>query len=139
MQKYVSALFALLLAVLLPLAPARAAPSAPALPDPALWMADGPVHASVQIGSTLYIGGAFSTIRPRTGGGGVLDPGGAVDTAMPPVHGEVRTAAPDGAGGWYIGGLFDSVGGLPRSNLAHIRADKSVDPDWAPTTNATVH
>ncbi len=102
-------------------------------------MTDGPVHASAQIGSTLYIGGQFSTIRPRTGGGGQLDTAGAVDTAMPPVHGEVRAVAPDGAGGWYIGGLFDSVGGLPRSNLAHIRPDKSVDPDWAPAVNATVH
>ena len=44
----------------------------------------------------------------------------------------------DGVGGWYIGGSFTSVGGLSRNGLAHIRADKTVDPAWDPNLNGQV-
>jgi hypothetical protein len=53
------------------------------------------------------------------------------------VAGGVGPALPDGAGGWYIGGSFAGVGGLPRWNLAHIRADGSVD-SWAPNPDGGV-
>ncbi|MBK9075231.1 MAG: PQQ-binding-like beta-propeller repeat protein [Flavobacteriales bacterium] len=49
----------------------------------------------------------------------------------------MQTAVSDGAGGWYIGGAFTEVGGLPRLRLAHILSDGSVGP-WAPTANNTV-
>jgi hypothetical protein len=129
----------LLLLALIGAVPIHAAPNAPAEVDPTLWMTDGPVYAMTQLGSTLYVGGDFNVVRPQTGGGGLLDTAGAVDTAMPAIRGEVRAAAPDGAGGWYIGGEFSSVGTMARSNLAHIRADRSVDPDWAPTTDGPVY
>ena len=51
--------------------------------------------------------------------------------------GPVYAAAPDGSGGWYIGGSFDSVDGVPRTNLAHIRADHTVS-DWNPNPNGGV-
>ena len=54
---------------------------------------------------------------------------GAAD--FPSVDGPVYALAPDGAGGWYIGGLFDHAGGLERHNLAHILPDLSVDPGFA--------
>ena len=38
------------------------------------------------------------------------------------VNGVVECSAADGAGGRYIGGSFTSVGGVARTNLAHIRA-----------------
>lgn len=39
----------------------------------------------------------------------------------------VCCAAPDGSGGWYIGGQFTRVGGLERWSVAHINSDGSVD------------
>jgi hypothetical protein len=43
------------------------------------------------------------------------------------VDGSVLAVAPDGAGGWYIGGRFTSVGGVPRSRLARITASGVLD------------
>jgi hypothetical protein len=39
----------------------------------------------------------------------------------------------------YIGGQFTSVSGTPRSNVAAIGADGTLDPTWNPTTNGTVY
>ncbi|MBL7983873.1 MAG: hypothetical protein JNM91_02695 [Flavobacteriales bacterium] len=43
----------------------------------------------------------------------------------------VTAMAPDGFGGWYIGGDFTEVGGLPRWHLARVNPDGTVG-DWAP-------
>jgi arylsulfatase A-like enzyme len=47
---------------------------------------------------------------------------------------EVRVVIPDlcSPGGWYVGGTFTAVGGVPVTNLAHIRGDKTVDSQWMP-------
>ena len=39
----------------------------------------------------------------------------------------------------YIGGSFKSVSGVPRQNVAAIRADGSVDPSWNPSTDGVVY
>ena len=39
----------------------------------------------------------------------------------------------------YIGGSFTSVSGAPRSNLAAIRADGTLDPMWNPSTDGIVY
>jgi hypothetical protein len=39
----------------------------------------------------------------------------------------------------YIGGSFTSISGVPRSNVAAIRADGSLDPTWNPSTNGVVY
>jgi hypothetical protein len=80
---------------------------------------------------TIYVGGNFTRIGPMSGGGVPTDPGtGAPLPGFGAVRGFVSAAVPDGAGGWYIGGEFSAVGGAPRANLAHLRPDGSVDPDW---------
>src|SRR6185503_15272958 len=43
---------------------------------------------------------------------------------FPAVEGTVNAALSDGTGGWYLGGEFESVGGVARHNLAHLRADQ---------------
>ena len=61
---------------------------------------------------------------------------GKYDPAVPPVtggDGEIDATVSDGAGGFYIGGSFTHVGGVPRGNLAHIRANKTLDPGWHPS------
>ena len=70
-----------------------------------------------------------------TGAGAIFDAetGEPAGNSMPIIdglHARVSGAAPDGKGGWYIGGVFETVGGLPRRNLARIRADGSTDPAW---------
>lgn len=39
----------------------------------------------------------------------------------------------------YIGGAFTSVSGTPRSNLAAIGRDGTLDPTWTPATDGTVY
>src|SRR5206468_10403809 len=55
----------------------------------------------------------------------------------PQVAGNVWSVAPDGAGGWYIGGDFTHVAGVRRSRLAHLEADYTLSP-WNPGANNTV-
>jgi hypothetical protein len=99
---------------------------------------NGTVNAEALSGNTLYIGGSFTRVGPQTGSGVPLDAAsGAPVAGFPLVAGQVNAVAPDGAGGWYLGGTFTSVGGLARSNLAQVLADNSVSA-WNPGTNGTV-
>jgi hypothetical protein len=116
----------------------------PAAADPAgtpspVWVPDGEVNAVAVSGSTAYIGGQFSKLAPLTGGSAALDPTtGRPRGAWPDVAGMVLAAIPDGSGGWYLGGAFTAVGGVQRQNLAHVRADGTLDPAWAPSVRGHV-
>jgi hypothetical protein len=100
----------------------------------------GAVHAIGKFGNTVYVGGAFEYLGPPTGSAASLDVAtGAPLAGFPEVNGGVRAFAPDGAGGWYIGGQFSIVGGRARNNLAHIKADLSVDDTWAPIVDGPVN
>lgn len=101
--------------------------------QPGTAQTDGSVTALAQDDSALYMAGTFTYVGPLTGGLTMLDPStGAIIPGMPMVNGTVQAIAPDGAGGWFIGGSFNRVGDAPRRNLAHIRAGYSVDPGWQP-------
>src|SRR5207253_2725231 len=92
-------------------------------------------------GGITYIGGLFTQVGPRTGPGVGIDATSGQSTGLPEVSGGsavVEAVVPDGAGGWYVGGAFTRVGGLPRLNLAHIRADRVVDPRFHPDPNNEV-
>lgn len=113
------------------------------------FVTNGPVNAVVRDGSTIYIGGRFDRVGPRTGPGievgldgsqnlGMPEISGAGPTSLFGAGGSVSAVASDGAGGWFVGGLFTHVGDSPRTNLAHIHADGSVDPDFAPNLNDAV-
>lgn len=54
------------------------------------------------------------------------------------MDGQAHASAPDGAGGWYIGGFFRLVGSTPRDNIAHILADGSVDASFNPNASLVV-
>src|SRR5262249_7779035 len=88
--------------------------------------------------STIYLGGQFSSVGPATGGCLFVDGAGASLPGFPRVAGQVFCTAPDGVGGWYIGGYFTTGGGLPGSNLARILANGSVGA-WNPGTDADVY
>src|SRR5262245_9538071 len=100
--------------------------------DEALWVTSGDVYSVARDGGTIYIGGSFSLVGPATGCAVALDAGNALaQQPFPRVAGRVFAVAPDGAGGWYLGGLFSAVRGQPRHNLAHIDAAGNV-VDWSP-------
>lgn len=112
------------------------------------WVTDSDVNAIVRVGSTIYIGGNFTRVGPRTGPGVELGLDGTL-IASPEIAGAgpntgggaatgVRAVTSDGVGGWYVAGLFTHVGGTAHVNLAHILADGTVDPAFSPAVDGNV-
>ena len=99
----------------------------------------GGVNSTVVSGSTAYLGGDFAYVGPPTGGFVAADPSGALASSRPSVDGNVFATAPDGNGGFFIGGFFSSIGTKHASNIAHINADGSLDTSWTGGTNGTVY
>jgi hypothetical protein len=140
--------FSLILALLLGLAlagtmplvsPERAQAATPEAPNLLTWVPSGDVLTIAHYGTTTYIGGYFRSVGPPSGGGVPLDlaTGDSVP-GYPKVSGRVFKCVSDGSGGYYIAGLFNAVGGVARNNLAHIRSDLSVDPEWDPDPDDAV-
>lgn len=113
------------------------------------YVTDGPVNAITRVRDTIHIGGQFQTVGPRTGPGVEVALDGTQNPALPEVSGAgpsttggsltgLRAVASDGAGGWFISGLFTHVGGVARTNLAHILGDDSVDPAFNPVLDGNV-
>lgn len=118
---------------------AAAAPGAECVNDQ-LWVANARVRCAAVVDDTLYIGGDFTHVGPPTGFGAAIDADTAVvDLTWPRVNGVIYAVAGDGHGGFYVGGAFTVVGGRPRANLAHLLADGSLDPHWAPAANSRVY
>jgi len=93
-------------------------------------VASGAVYKFVQVGSTMYAGGAFSSVSTPAG----VSPGGTfarsnivafnaatgvISSFAPSVNGEVWALASDGASLW-IGGTFTSVNGTARRGVAKL-------------------
>ncbi|HKO22630.1 MAG TPA: hypothetical protein VJX91_08235, partial [Candidatus Eisenbacteria bacterium] len=88
--------------------------------------------------NTIYIAGAFTEVGPATGSAATLDPNtGAVSAPYSRVVGSVYAVAPDGSGGYYLGGVFTSVQGQLRANLAEIDGNGHVT-SWNPAPNGEV-
>ena len=107
--------------------------------DAAVHAVDGDIRAIAQVGTRVVIGGTFTKVGPVTRGAvGVVDTAGKTfQPGFPDVVGVVTAVASDGAGGWYLGGTFSSVGGQPRTNLAQVDASGAVT-SFAPQPNAPV-
>jgi hypothetical protein len=104
------------------------------------WVVNGTVSAIVRTVDTTYLGGAFTMIGPNRPYGVPLDLTSGLPVATyPKPNGAVRCCAPDGAGGWYIGGDFTRVGAFTRNRLAHIKPDGTVDDAWNPDAGSTVN
>lgn len=99
---------------------------------------DGTVNSIATVGSTLYLGGSFTHVGSFTGAFASAPAGGGAPASLPPVNGTVAAVVPDGAGGWYVGGGFTSVGSASISNLAHITSGGAVDTSWAPSPSDQV-
>jgi hypothetical protein len=57
---------------------------------------------------------------------------------FPITNGIVRCIIPDGSNGWYVGGGFSTIGGIAKSNLAHVKSDKSIDAGFTADCNSEV-
>jgi len=112
------------------------------------YVTNGFVYAVARTASTIYLGGLFTQVGPRTGPLVSLSAtSGQIGRPLPQVSGGSSTTpysagvyaiVADGSGGFYIGGNFTHVGGAARENLAHILANGSVDPSWAPSARDVV-
>ena len=103
------------------------------------YVTNRPVYTVASTEKAIYIGGSFTEVGPRTGPGVGIDSSTGKSRGFAQVDGgRVYAVAPDGAGGYYVGGLFTHVGGLARHNLAHIRADGTVDPSFKANPNNEV-
>jgi len=110
---------------------------------------NGPIQSIVRSGDTIYLGGRFDRVGPRTGPGVELGPDGTQHAGLPEIAGagpaaivgsggDVSAVAADGVGGWFVAGLFSHVGGVARTNLVHLRADHSVAPEFAPVFDDSI-
>ncbi|QQR87237.1 MAG: hypothetical protein IPJ76_03165 [Flavobacteriales bacterium] len=105
------------------------------------WVTDGAVFDIVldPINDRAYLGGSFSTVGPALSfGAKITYPGTAPDLAYDKPNGRVLTVISDGGGGWYIGGTFSEVGGLPRNKIAKLLPTGGVDPDWDPAISSSI-
>lgn len=105
-------------------------------PAPDSVVTDGTIYSIQKTNNVLYLGGSFSLVGRRTGSWvPVSATTGEAEAQFPQVNGQTTCMIPDGVGGWFIGGKFTVVGGLQRSNLAHVLSDRTIDPFWNPGPN----
>ena len=126
----------LLVASLLFAAPAHA--SVRDTPDADPPVTDGAVRAVVRDGTTLYLGGDFQYVGPRTSLARLGADGRSTGTFPRVTAGSVHALLDDGAGGWFVGGSFRTIGGADVPRLAHVLADGSVDPAFRPAPSDAV-
>ena len=104
------------------------------------WDADGTVNSVAAANGVVYVGGSFSYVAPKGRKVAALDAyTGQTLPDFPKIFGaSIRAILDDGRGGWFLGGEFNQVGGLPRTNLVHVLNDNSVDPGFHPDPNDDV-
>jgi hypothetical protein len=100
------------------------------------------VNAVVVSGSTVYVGGAFTSIGGVDRNGiAALDATGAAMAWNPDAiwgdwQGSINALALSGST-LYVGGDFDHIGGQPRSNIAALDVGTGLATAWNPGTGAT--
>jgi hypothetical protein len=98
---------------------------------------NGTIYALTRTANVLYVGGTFTKAGLRTGSFIFTDSSGMQINSprFPQVNGTVYAIESDTKGGFYIGGTFTYVAGQPRTRLAHILSDGSLDPNWTPSVS----
>ena len=97
------------------------------------WISNSGIGRLEHSNGYTLLSGSFTQVGPYTGSAVLTNAAtGAVDATMPKVNGDVYVTAPDGSGGWYVGGYFDAIDTVKILNLAHIKSDKTVDRTWKP-------
>jgi predicted small secreted protein len=123
----------------------------PNVADPT-WQTSGGVYAIARTNDRVFLGGAFTQVRPRTGGGGSSQPrvrlaafdvptGDLIPSWSPEADNIAwgMTASPDGTR-IYAGGDFTSVDGVSHTHLVALDATTgAVIQSWDPSTNGRVY
>jgi hypothetical protein len=100
---------------------------------------DGPISTAVINGNFLYLGGSFNYIGHKTGPVAFFNNGATTPDNNKPILGDIRpywmadrvfAVAPDGSGGWYIGGSFTEINNKEHLRLAHILQDNTLDRSY---------
>ncbi|MDW5593119.1 hypothetical protein VSS74_02135 [Conexibacter stalactiti] len=107
-------------------------------PQSGVDVTDGTVYAIEQVGGNTVLGGDFDYVGAATGAGVPFTRAGVpLRSGYAQVTGWIEVAVDDGAGGVFVGGRLDSVGGVNTRGryLVHIRADGSFDSSWNPAPN----
>jgi PKD repeat protein len=110
---------------------------------------NGEVHALIQIGNRVIVGGTFTTIRSATSSTQISRRSifaynattGALDNAfLPVVNGSVDTLLPSEDGqSVYLGGGFSTVNGTSQPRLARVNlSNGSLVTTFRPTVNRQV-
>ncbi|HYK47121.1 MAG TPA: hypothetical protein VEV83_18220, partial [Parafilimonas sp.] len=91
-------------------------------------------------GDSIFLGGSFTRLGLKTDYlGSITEGANAASQTMPNANGQIRCIIPDGSGGWYVGGSFSQIGGINKSNVAHINSSKSVDAGFTAAVNGAVY
>lgn len=117
--------------------------SALAAPDLTLertFVVDGGVNAVASDGTTLYLGGTFTSIGQRSGQLALVNATtGVRDKSIDELGGgQVLALASDGHGGYFVGGDIRRAGALRVRGLAHLTAAGTYDPNFHPVANGFV-
>src|ERR1039458_8470149 len=108
-------------------------------PSPNFPVTDGPVICSLLLSNTIFLGGSFQSVSPYCGTVAPVNAtSGQLINKFPRISGPVSAVVGDGVGGWFIGGNFTFVEGLPLQNLVHVTASNSVDTTWEPVPDGAV-
>src|SRR5712691_397528 len=99
------------------------------------WVTDGAVYAIAATPRQVYIGGSFTLIGPKTGSWVGVSAAGAVARPSPRFDESVIAAVSDGADGWLVATADANYG----THIAHVQADRTLDPKWHITTNGTIN
>lgn len=111
-------------------APRRFAAAPASVSSRYVVVGDGPV---LQVGNTVYVADVSQVGIPTGSAVVVSTPAGNAQPIKARVAGgSVQAAIPDGAGGWYIGGTFTSMGGVGRPGLAHLLTNGTLDTAFVP-------
>lgn len=129
------AALATLLGLLRPLSvAAQTPPIGPVVPA---WQPNGVVNALLLDGSTLYVGGSFDQVGPRTGTFAAIDAADAsAVTSGAEISFAIDVVAADGLGGWFAAGRNrnPSPPNPPGPVILHILQNGQRDPAWTPPT-----
>jgi len=82
------------------------------------------------VGAFLALAGSMTVARSRDPVRAVIATTHGHPMAQLRIDGRLTVAVADRAGGWYVGGTFTRINGVPRLHLARIDSDGSVDPRW---------
>lgn len=102
------------------------------------YSVDGTVNAIVTKGDTLIMGGTFGYIGLFTGAGAIVTTtSDESNPAFPKIFGSISASTPDGAGGFYISGVFaKEFNGATFERIEHILPDYSFDTGFSVTVSS---